>query len=48
MCVNDSFSKVYSGGKDCRVYLTDLRNINESVLICEETAPVLSVFKHLN
>lgn len=43
MCVNDAFSKVYSGGKDCRVYSTDLKNHEESMLICEETAPVLSM-----
>jgi WD repeat-containing protein 48 len=43
LCANDTFSKVYSSGKDCRVYSTDLRNINESVLVCEESAPVLSV-----
>jgi WD repeat-containing protein 48 len=43
LCTNDSFNKVYSGGKDNRVYATDLRNIDESLLICEETAPILSV-----
>ena len=43
MCVNESFSKVYSGGKDCKIYATDLTNPEESILVCEETAPVLSV-----
>jgi len=43
LCANESFSKVYSGGKDCKVYATDFTNIEESLLICEETAPVLSV-----
>ena len=45
LCVNDSFSKVYSGGKDNRVYATNFRNSDESVLVCEETAPILSVCK---
>ena len=43
LLANESFTKVYSGGKDCRVYMTDLRNPDESVLVCEEEAPVLSV-----
>lgn len=43
MCVNDAFNKVYSGGKDCRVYATDLKNLDESLLVCEDTAPILSV-----
>lgn len=43
MCVNDSFTKVYSGGKDCRVYSTDLKNHEDAMLICEETAPILSM-----
>ena len=46
MCVNDSYTKVYSGGKDCKVYATDLRSPDESVLVCEERAPVLSVSIH--
>lgn len=48
MCVNETFTKVYSGGKDCRVYETDLRNMDESILVCEETAPVLSVCLIIN
>ena len=45
MCANvDSFAKVYSGGKDRRVYCTDLKSVDESVLVCEESAPILSVF----
>ncbi len=43
MCINDSFNKVYSGGKDCKIYATDLANPEDSILVCEETAPVLSV-----
>jgi len=43
MCVNDAFNRVYSGGKDCRVYATDLKNMDDSVFICEDTAPILSV-----
>lgn len=54
--VNDSFTKVYSGGKDCRVYATDLKSLSStggvgngedaSILVCEETAPILNV-KHI-
>ena len=43
LCVNDTFTKVYSGGKDNRVYATDLRNSDDSVLIAEESAPILSI-----
>lgn len=38
---NDSFSIVYSGGRDKRVMMTDLKNIENSVMICEESSPVL-------
>jgi WD repeat-containing protein 48 len=44
LCANEAFTKCYSGGKDCKVFGTDLlRNFDESELICEETAPILSV-----
>ena len=42
--VNESFTTVYSGGRDRRVWATDLRNPESRVLICEEQAPILKVF----
>ena len=41
--VNDTFTHVYSGGRDRKIYCTDLRNPDIRVLICEEKAPVLKV-----
>jgi hypothetical protein len=41
--VNESFTTVYSGGRDRRVWATDLRNVESRTLICEEQAPVLKV-----
>ena len=46
MCVNDSFTRVISGGKDQKIYMSDLRNFDEFSLICEETDPILSVCIH--
>ena len=40
---NESFTTVYSGGRDRRVWATDIRLPENRVLICEETAPVLKV-----
>lgn len=40
---NEAFTHVYSGGRDRKVYCTDLRNPDIRVLICEEKAPVLRV-----
>ncbi len=40
---NDSFSMVYSGGRDRKVWSFDLRNPDNRSLICEEKAPVLKV-----
>lgn len=31
---NDSFTTVYSGGRDKRVWATDLRNPDRSVILC--------------
>lgn len=42
--VNDAFTVVYSGGRDRRVWATDLRNSNNHMLLCEERAPVLKVY----
>lgn len=41
--VNDAFTHVYSGGRDRKIYCTDLRNPDIRVFICEEKAPVLKV-----
>ena len=43
--VNDAFTHVYSGGRDRKIYCTDLRNPDIRVLICEEKAPVLKVYR---
>lgn len=43
--VNEAFTHVYSGGRDKKIYCTDLRNPDIRVLICEEKAPVLKVRK---
>lgn len=45
--VNEAFTHVYSGGRDKKIYCTDLRNPDIRVLICEEKAPVLKVRKQL-
>lgn len=37
---NESFTTVYSGGKDCKIFMTDLRNTSDSMLVCEEKAPI--------
>ena len=34
---------MYSGGRDKKIYMTDLRNPDNRVLICEETAAILKV-----
>lgn len=41
--VNEAFTHVYSGGRDRKIYCTDLRNPELRMLICEEKAPVLKV-----
>lgn len=46
--VNEAFTHVYSGGRDKKIYCTDLRNPDIRVLICEEKAPVLKVRRILN
>lgn len=40
---NEGFSTVYSGGKDCRIFMTDLKNTSDSTLIGEESAPILNM-----
>ncbi|KAL4217901.1 WD repeat-containing protein 48 [Mactra antiquata] len=41
--VNDSFSMVYSAGRDRRVWATDIRNNNYRCLVCEEKEPILKL-----
>ena len=43
LLTNDSFTQVYSSGRDRRVWLTDLRHHESHALVCEESAPVLKV-----
>ena len=38
--VNDSFTTVYSGGRDRHVWATDLRNPEIRTLVCIEQAPI--------
>ena len=38
---NESFSVVYSAGRDRRIIMTDLKNVENGLVICEESAPVL-------
>lgn len=43
LLVTESFSHVISGSRDKKIYMTELRNPTNSVLVCEESAPVLSL-----
>ncbi|KAG9508421.1 WD repeat-containing protein 48-like protein, partial [Fragariocoptes setiger] len=38
---NSSFDTIYSGGKDRRIYATHVNNSTNSVLVCQESAPIL-------
>ncbi|XP_054154026.1 WD repeat-containing protein 48-like [Oppia nitens] len=40
---NESFTTVYSGGRDKRVIMTDLRNLDNRAVICVESAPILKL-----
>ncbi|CAG2116054.1 unnamed protein product, partial [Medioppia subpectinata] len=40
---NDAFTTVYSGGRDRRVLMTDLRNPDNRAVICVESAPILKM-----
>ncbi|CAB1341090.1 unnamed protein product, partial [Coregonus sp. 'balchen'] len=46
--VNEAFTHVYSGGRDRKIYCTDLRNPDLRMLICEEKAPVLKSLKGIH
>lgn len=43
LLVTENFSHVISGSRDKKIFMTELRNPNNSVLVCEESAPVLSL-----
>lgn len=43
LLMNDAFTHVISGSRDRKVFVTELRNPSNSVLVCEEAAPVLSL-----
>lgn len=38
---NESFSTVYSGGKDCKIFMTDLKDTSNTALVCKESSPIL-------
>ena len=39
--VSPDFSRVYSGGRDRRLLVTNLRQPDSTLLLAEETAPIL-------
>ncbi|XP_071811164.1 WD repeat-containing protein 48-like isoform X2 [Apostichopus japonicus] len=41
LCANDSFTQFYSGGRDCRIFQTDPRFPESSILVCNTDSPVL-------
>lgn len=43
LLATDSFTHVVSGGRDRRVVLTELRNPENSAVVCEESAPILKL-----
>lgn len=43
LLVNESFTHVISGSRDKKVFMTEIRNPYNSVLVCEENAPVLKM-----
>lgn len=43
LLMTENFSHVISGSRDKKIVMTELRNPTNSVLICEERAPVLSL-----
>lgn len=43
LLVNDNFTHVISGSRDKKIFMTEIRNPYNSVLVCEEKAPVLNM-----
>lgn len=48
LLVNDNFTHVISGSRDKKIYMTEIRNPYNSVLVCEEKAPVLNMCYNLD
>lgn len=43
LLMSDNFTHVISGSRDKKIFMTELRNPANSILVCEEQAPVLSL-----
>lgn len=43
LLVNENFTHVISGSRDKKIFLTEIRNPYNSVLVCEEKAPILNM-----
>lgn len=43
LAANDTFTTIYSGGRDRKLYMIDVRNPDNRQLICEESAPILKL-----
>ncbi|KAL1506400.1 hypothetical protein ABEB36_005770 [Hypothenemus hampei] len=43
LLVNESFTYLISGGRDKKVIMTDLKNIQNTILVCTEEAPILKM-----
>lgn len=43
LLVNENFTHVISGSRDKKIFMTEIRNPYNSVLVCEEKAPILNM-----
>ena len=48
LLVNENFTHVISGSRDKKIFQTEIRNPYNSVLVCEEKAPVLNMCYNLD
>ncbi|KAL5289332.1 WDR48 family protein [Megaselia abdita] len=48
LLMSENFQYVISGSRDKKMFVTELRNPNNSTLVCEEKAPVLSMCYNLD
>jgi WD repeat-containing protein 48 len=48
LLVNDNFTHVISGSRDKKIFMTEIRNPYNSVLVCEEKAPILNMCYNLD
>lgn len=48
LLVNENFTHVISGSRDKKIYQTEVRNPYNSVLVCEESAPILNMCYNLD